>query len=1196
MTPAPARRAAARRVALAATAVVAAAAVVIVAGMLVTGGAPSGSAGSPAAAPGTAGPPAATGGGVALVPDLTPLALDGKVDERALAHDSGSDLYRVPFGAVPAGSLVRLRLRAAAGDLSDATIRIWDANLNTQVLVPMTVVATDRTGGAHGYDYWEATIHTLAQPTVISYWFIVRDGSTTRYLESSAAKDGTASAAMGAELGTVSAASSGSAWQIAVFKPDFTTPAWTRGAVVYQIFPDRFFNANPANDPSPTAQPTTTGNGRYRFGAVYGNAILQKGWTDTPEGYCRAYKGTTCTQAPLGRDFFGGDLAGITAKIDDLADLGVTVLYLSPIFAAPSNHRYDTADYRLIDPGLGTQQDFDALVAAAKAKGMRVILDGVFNHVSSASPYFDRYHQYSEVGACESAASPYRSWFVFRAPVGGEPSPCAPSKAGGTDTFYTSWAGFDTLPQLVPQAAVSDLFLGPAGVVAQWLHAGASGWRLDVMDNLTPGFLRALRSTVKAADANALILGEQWGDSTAWLLGSEADSTMNYRFRRAVIGLINGPTNDLDGAIAGLSPSQFAATMEKVREDYPSVAWNALLNLVDSHDTTRILWTLTPAAENAAAKEAPAALARGKELLRQLTTLQLTWPGMASVYYGDEVGLTGQDDPDDRRPYPWASRDEQLRAHYRTLARLRADHVALRDGDLRFLLADDASGALAFGRRTASEAAITVLNVSDHPSTATVPVADYLPDGTVLTDALGGAAASVANGSLAVTLAARGSAVFLTAAGTDLAPPAAPEPPTVASASGAVTVAWAPVVGATRYRILRSIVEDGGYTQVGSATNTTFIDRTARSGVTYHYAVVALDAAGNVGPRSADVTALPQLALTSARLVTAGTVEQPLSAVDAGVPMAGLVTVSGVTGRGAPTIGILAQLGFGAPGSNPSGNGWRWSETHWTAAQDGGDMIVGTVRPESPGSYDVVLRVSTDGGSTWAYAGRAGILDPHDPSQALKLTAVRGSDTTPPPVPDMPRVVVVDESSLTLAWSPVSAADFLRYRIWRAATPGGPYLQVGTSVEAGFTDDTIVAGSTYSYVVTSEDTSFNDSANSPEVTAVATSRQVLVTFRVTVPAGTPKDATIYVAGDFQGWRPGATAMTHAAGATWEFSARFAEGAAVQYKYTRGSWDAVEKDAGCGEIPNRALLVSYGADGTLVTRDAVQKWRDLGHCG
>ncbi len=1184
-----------RRVALAVSALVAMVAVAIVAATLLGSGAPAASP-VPPAATSTAGEPGAPGGSVAHAPDLAPLALDGKIEIGDLAHDSGNDLYRAPFGAVPAGSVVTLRLRAAAGDLSDATVRVWDSKLNTQILVPMAVVATDRTGGTHGYDYWEATLHTLAQPTVIAYRFVVRDGSTTRYVESSAGKDGTASAAKGAELGTVSATSADSSWQIAVYKPDFTTPDWTRGAVVYQVFPDRFFNANPANDPSPNAKPAATGNGRYRSGTVYGNAILQKEWTDLPEGYCRAYQGTTCPETPLGRDFYGGDLAGITAKMPYLADLGVTVLYLNPIFAAPSNHRYDTADYSAIDPGLGTQRDFDALVAAAKARGIRVILDGVFNHVSSASPYFDRNHQYSEVGACESATSPYRSWFVFRAPATNEPSPCAPSRPGGSDTYYASWAGYDTLPQLVPQPAVSDLFLGSGGVVQRWLRAGAAGWRLDVMDNLAPGFLRALRTTVKATDPNTLILGEQWGDSTAWLLGNEADSTMNYRFRRAVIGLLNGPTNDLDGAIAGLSPSRFAATMEKVREDYPAAAWNALLNLVDSHDTTRILWTLTPATDNAAAKNEPDAMARGKELLRQLATLQLTWPGMASIYYGDEVGLTGQDDPDDRRPYPWATGDAQLQAHYRTLARLRAEHVALRDGDLRFLRAADASGALAFGRRAASEAAVTVLNISDHPSTVTVPLADYIPDGTLMTEALGGGQATVADGSLAVALPAHGSAVYLTAPGTQLEPPAAPGGVAASAAPGSVTVTWSPVPGADRYRILRSIVTAGGYAQVGTATATTFADLTARNGMTYHYVVVALDVAGNVGARSAEVAGLPQLRLSDARLTGVATVEQPLSAVDAGVPIAGLVTVPGVTGSGAPTVGILAQLGFGTNGSDPSGDGWRWSATRWTSSENGSDRFVGTVRPEDPGSFDVALRISTDGGSTWAYAGRAGVVSPYDPAQALGLTAVRGSDTTPPPTPGQPRVAVVADGSLTLAWPAVTAPDLLRYRIVRAATPGGPYVQIGTSVEAGFTDDTIVTGSTYDYVVTAEDASFNRSANSPEVAVAAATRQVQVTFRLTVPAGTPKDASVFIAGDFQGWSPGTTAMKHASGATWETTVPFAEGAAVQYKYTRGSWDAVEKDAGCGEIPNRVLSVTYGTDGTLLIQDTVQKWRDINHCG
>ncbi len=514
--------------------------------------------------------------------------------------------------AVPAGTTVTLRIRAAAGDLSEAIVRVWDSLQQVQVLVPMKVGATDRTAGQHGYDYWEAAIQTLAQPTVLYYRFIVRDGSTTRYLEDDLPADGGSNEANDGGPGQVYAQSPDSSWQIDAYKPDFTTPAWTRGAVVYQIFPDRFFNGVASNDPSPTATPSGQGADRYRHGDVYRLPILAKQWNDLPEGYCRAYQGVTCSESPRGRDFYGGDLAGITAKIGDLADLGVTAIYLNPIFAAPSNHRYDTLDYHVIDPALGTQADFEALIAAARAKGIRVILDGVFNHVSSDSPYFDRLHRYPEVGACESASSPYRSWFTFRRPAANEPSPCAPSTPGGADTYYVGWAGFDTIPELVEQPAVNDLVFGPQGVVQQWLMQGAAGWRLDVMDNLSHGFVKALRVAAKATDPQALVLGEQWQDASPWLLGNEADSTMDYRFRRAVIGLVNGPTADLDGSIAGLKPSQFASRMASVTEDYPAPAFDALLNLVDSHDTTRILWTLTPGAENDQAKEAPEALAQGK--------------------------------------------------------------------------------------------------------------------------------------------------------------------------------------------------------------------------------------------------------------------------------------------------------------------------------------------------------------------------------------------------------------------------------------------------------------------------------------------------------------------------------------------------------------------------------------------------------
>ena len=668
----------------------------------------------PPSAPASASPavPSPSLAAVALPPDLPPLAADGTIAEADLHHDSRSDLYRSPGGAVPAGTQVTLRLRAAAGDLTDATVRVWDHDAGVQVLVPMKVVATDRTGGDHGYDWWEATLATPAQPNLYSYRFIARDGPTTRYVEDEVPGENGGEANDGG-TGRVYTESPDSSWQVAAYRPDFTTPDWTHGAVVYQVFPDRFANGDPSNDPSPDAIPGTSGAEVFRQPVLYGNPILQKAWTDLPEGYCRAYQGVTCDEVPLGRDFFGGDLAGITAKIDDLAGLGVTVLYLNPIFAAGSNHRYDTLDYGYVDPGLGTQADFDALVAAAKAKGIRVVLDGVFNHVSSSSPWFDRARQYDAVGACESADSPYRSWFTFRKPDANEPSPCAPSTEGGDDTFYVGWFGFDTIPEIVELPETNAVFVGPDGVVRRWLTEGAAGWRLDVMDNLSEGLVKAIRIATKETDPDALVLGEQWGNATPWLLGDQADSVMNYRFRRAVIGLVNGDTADLDGAIAGLAPSAFASRMENVMAQYPPEAWASLMNLVDSHDTTRILWTLTPGEDNEAAKTEPAALAQGKAKLRQVAALQLTWPGMASIYYGGEVGLTGQDDPDDRRPYPWGAEDAELRAWYATLGTLRGTHEALRSGDLRFLLADDAAGTLAFGRRTDAEAAITILNLSD---------------------------------------------------------------------------------------------------------------------------------------------------------------------------------------------------------------------------------------------------------------------------------------------------------------------------------------------------------------------------------------------------------------------------------------------------------------------------------------------------
>ncbi|MBI2763020.1 MAG: alpha-glucosidase C-terminal domain-containing protein [Chloroflexi bacterium] len=1171
-------------------AVVAAAIVVVIAGFLLSGNLPTGPAPSPS---------------VATVADREPLSPDGRILASDLAHDSRSDTYRAPFGAVTAGTQVILRIRSAAGDLTDATVRVWDAIDRLQALLPMEKVATDPTGGEYGYDYWQVTLHTSAKPTILWYRFIVRDGTSTAYLEDDPPADGGATGeGSDGGAGRTYDTSIDASWQIDVYDPAFQTPDWTRGALAYQIFPDRFYNGDPSNDPSPTAAQGSDGASVFRYGDVYGNPVLAKAWSDLPEGYCRAYQGVTCSEGPLGRDFFGGDLAGVTAKLDDLAALGVTVIYLNPIFAAPSNHRYDTSSYAFIDPDLGTQADFERLVSEARARGMRVLLDGVFNHVSSDSPWFDRSGRYAEIGACESAASPFRGWFTFRAPKENEPSPCAPSTVGGTDTYYNGWFGFDTIPEVVEQPAVYDMFTGPDGVVPNWIRAGASGWRLDVMDNLSAKFLRLIRSSAKAADPNSLVLGEQWGDASAFLLGDQADSTMNYRFRRAVIGFINGDTLDLDGAIPGLSPSQFQERMLGVMEDYPAPAWDALLNLVDSHDTTRILWSLAPGRDDPAVKESPTGLAAAKARLRVLAALQLTWPGMASVYYGTEAGLTGHDDPDDRRPYPWDSIDAKLQDWYRVLGTARQAHEALRAGDLSFVLADDTAGTLAYVRRAADEAAVVALNTSSSEQVLDIDLAGKVPDGAALSDLISGNAATVAAGHLTVTLGPLGSAVFVTAPGTDLQGPAAPTNVVATASAGRVDLTWSAPDGATRFQVWRSILTGGGYGLVATTADSSFADTSVRNGTRAYYVIVALDAAGNPSARSVEGEALPVLALVDARLEGDSTTTQILSAIDTLPPVTALVKAGSATAAPGPTVGIRAQLGFGPTGGTPGSDPdpFTWAEMRWTADAGDADRLTGTARPEALGAYAIVLRVSTDGGASWVYADRGGIVagpgeawqSREDQARTILVTA--SADSAPPPAPGGLRITAAGDASVTLAWDPVSAPDLYRYEIARSDTAGGPSTYLGSAVDPTFTDADIRAGASYVYVVVAVDTAFNRSARSAEVSAAATSRDVSVAFTVSIPADTPPTDTIYIAGDFQGWDPGATAMTRLDDGTWTISMVLTEGDAPQYKYTRGSWDAVEKDASCGEIPNRTFDVQFGDTGSQPVKDVVEKWRDIAQCG
>ena len=1159
-------------------------------------------------------------------------APDDNVEWDGVRHDSRDLLYRTPGGAVPAGTAVRLRLRTFHDDVTAVSARVFDVNANAQRIVDLELAAADvgcyQAGfEAHSCDFWELVLPN-ASANNLWYRFVVTDGSDTDfYADDTAALDG--------GLGAVTDEAVDRSYALTVHEPGFTAPAWARSAFVYQIFPDRFRDGNAGNNPVPgRGNPARLAQDpRYAYpggdpggsGALPAwDQIVQMRWNELPEGYCRNYSAGDCPQrfaqpaapreGPRGRDYFGGDLQGITEKLGYLRTLGVTTLYLNPIFDGGSNHGYDTQSYTGIDPYLGNLDHWSKLRAEAAERGIRIVLDGVFNHLSSDSPFFDRYGHFAQVGACESAASPFRPWFVF---LNGD-VPCGPGD-------YEGWFGFDSIPVLQKaRADVQDYFVrGPDSIAALWLRRGAGGWRLDVSGDpsFPAGYWEAFRATVKAAQPSALTISETWQKDTAllrMLRGDRLDTTMNYRLRDAVLGLLApGPFDSKGFADSGrvLSASEFASRLASIREDYADAAYYSLMNLLDSHDTERLLWTLTPGAETRADKEQNAAnLAAGKQRLRLASLVQFTVPGAPTVLYGDEVGLTGDDDPDDRRTYPWAdlggSPDGGLLAHYRSLAALRTSIPALVDGDFRILLADDAAEAVAYGRKTAGQAAVVALNRSGSARTLAIAVAGYVPDGTAFEVRHGaGAGATVAGGILSVTVPPL-SGMLLATGEVDLEAPAAPTGLDVtAEGDGEVSLAWNAVAGAAGYHVYRSPLSGGGYVRANGAplTDPSFTDTGLRNAQPYHYVVRAVDQAGNESGPSNEVVGLPHLAIGWANLQWPPSTTHVISTTDATDNVYGQVWIDGVTSVPGQTESLRAQLGFGPDGSDPVGNAaWTWVEAAFNVDAGNNDEFVASLLPEAVGTYDYAYRYSTTNGRDWVYADLDGIQNGYSPAQAGALTVLSSGDTTAPAAPTGLRATAASPTAISLEWDAGTGDPSLwGYEVWRGDAPGGPYARIARLTATSYTDTSVTEDATYWYVVRALDGSFNRSGPSNEVSATAERRTVSVTFTVTVPPPV-EDAvgrSVYIAGTLNRlegglpeWNPAGVVLTKLDDTHWRVTLAGFEGTQIEYKYVLGAWEYVEKDAACGEIANRMLTLAYGADGTQAVSDTVPNWRNVEPCG
>lgn len=545
-----------------------------------------------------------------------------------LLHDSHNEFYRTPSGPAPAGSNVLIRLHC--DEATSVVLRTWMTEELCYTMLPTAE------------HVWEVAIPLPTTPGLFWYYFLIyrKDGRTIRY--------GNQPDKLGG-VGVAYDHGEPESFQITLYDPAYKTPEAFHGANIYQIFPDRFRHA-----------PTKAVDDRK-------DRYVHQNWDE--ELLCVGdLRGGKYQEL----DFYGGTLTGIQEKLPYLKDMGIDIIYLNPIFRARSNHRYDTGNYTQVDPLCGTNTEFTELCGAAKKVGIRVMLDGVFSHTGEDSVYFNHFGHYPTLGAYQGQSSPYYDWYTFN----------------HYPEDYKAWWGILSLPELRKDNPEYQKFMFQPheGVVPRWIEAGSCGWRLDVADELPVDFLRKLRAAAKAADPEAVVLGEVWedasnkvayGETRCYCTGDTLDSVMNYPVCEAILNFVMGKT----------SASTFVRLIHHQEEVYPAQFRYAQMNLVGSHDRCRALNILAGRECQELSKadqqhvhlnveEYELAVRRYKLCIDLLCAL----PGCATVYYGDEVGLTGCHDPWNRRAFPWGREDKSLQKYVANKLRHRQESDLLRLG------------------------------------------------------------------------------------------------------------------------------------------------------------------------------------------------------------------------------------------------------------------------------------------------------------------------------------------------------------------------------------------------------------------------------------------------------------------------------------------------------------------------------------
>ncbi len=578
-----------------------------------------------------------------------------------IEHNSRELLYRKPFGAVTCGTTVRLRLALTDFGIPSHIRVVYESG---DVCETANMAYVFEISGTYVYEASLKMPHTAG---LFFYYFDIGTHAGRVFYGNNAKSLGGA--------GEVYDDAPDKKFQITVYDKAYETPEWWRTGVCYQIFPDRFARGQ---------------NGGFLSDRT---DIIRREWGDEP-----FYKAEQFGGKYLANDFFGGTLEGIIEKLPYLKDLGISCIYLNPIFKAYSNHRYDTGDYKEIDPMLGDEDAFKKLCKSAEKLGIRIILDGVFNHTGSDSRYFNKYGNYDSTGAYQSQQSPYYGWYRFSK---------FPDK-------YESWWGIDTLPQVEEHCEDFQNYIlkDDDAVIKKWLKNGASGWRLDVVDELPDFFVKILRREVKAENPDAVIIGEVWedasnkvayGEQRQYFMGAELDSVMNYPLRNALIDFVCG----------NIGAAEFDSRIMSLKENYPHPSFYAAMNFLSSHDVERILTVM--GGENKTVKDEQSGARipwehrqTAVDKLKCIITMQMLLPGVPTIFYGDEAGVEGYADPFCRSCYPWGHEDAEILEYYKKNIALRNEHDEFKIGEFETVY--KINGGYGFVRTTKNGGYVVLVN------------------------------------------------------------------------------------------------------------------------------------------------------------------------------------------------------------------------------------------------------------------------------------------------------------------------------------------------------------------------------------------------------------------------------------------------------------------------------------------------------